>query len=137
MKKSLFALAITSALAACGGGGGGSPAPSTISGKVIDGYIEGATVCLDLNGNLACDPGEPSDTSKKDGSYSLSYNGSVDGLVVIADVGDNAKDADDGGKTIKEANKAPFNLAAPIAPSSSSVPPLALFRQPVEGPQTP
>ena len=48
-------------LAACGGGGGGSEAPkTTLSGTVADGYLKGATVCLDVNGNSICDSGEPS-----------------------------------------------------------------------------
>lgn len=51
---------------ACSGGGGGSPSttsttatPTTLSGKVIDGYIVGAGVCLDVNSNNVCDAGKP------------------------------------------------------------------------------
>jgi hypothetical protein len=120
MNKALLTVAFAASLYGCGGGSS-APQQSIVSGKVIDGYIEGAIVCLDLNGNLACDQkSEPWALTLKDGSYSIPYNGSVDGLVVIAFVGDDAKDADDGGKTIKEANKAPFNLAAPIVKSGVS-----------------
>ncbi|QND87095.1 Uncharacterized protein ChrSV_4877 [Chromobacterium vaccinii] len=89
-------LAVTSSallLSACGGGGGDSGTPSTppaptqqVSGKAIDGYLVGATVCLDLNDNGVCDPGEPSTTTQADGSYSLPVNGTVTGkklLVVV------------------------------------------------------
>jgi len=61
-------------LAGCGGGGGGGGGGSSsiatekalvateseLTGKVIDGYISGATVCLDLNNNYTCDPDEAS-----------------------------------------------------------------------------
>jgi len=59
--------------------------PITIQGKVVDGYLNGATVCLDLNRDGVCGSDEPSVLSNKDGSYKLdisvdvqkkgSYNG--------------------------------------------------------------
>jgi hypothetical protein len=66
-----------SGLVACGGGGGGSSTastsatPTTLSGKVIDGYIIGATVCLDINSNNKCDAGEPTTTSGENGAWTL------------------------------------------------------------------
>ena len=59
-------------LTSCGGGGGGSAENSstspdlsssttpqtndtTISGRVIDGYLSNAKVCIDKNDNLLCD----------------------------------------------------------------------------------
>lgn len=113
--QSLSALLLCG-LTACGGGGGGlttSNGVSTMSGAVIDGLIENAKVCLDVNGNLLCDAGEPSTTTDKDGKYAISYNGSVDGMHVIAEVTADSKDADDLGKTIAQAGKEPFNLASP------------------------
>lgn len=84
------------ALAGCGGGGGSTPAPaptptptptpapsptptpsptpaplSVLSGKVIDGYISGATVWLDINGNHRKDADEPFAVSKAAGDYRL------------------------------------------------------------------
>ena len=116
-----IATAMVTALVACGGGGGGSGGLSVangvskMSGIVIDGLIEKAKVCLDLNGNLICDTGEPFDMSDADGKYSISYSGSVDGLHVIAEVTADSKDKDDLGKTIGEAGKEAFNLASPAA----------------------
>ncbi|NVK29651.1 MAG: hypothetical protein HWE20_01515 [Gammaproteobacteria bacterium] len=71
----------------CGGGGGsdsgttdttdgGTPsAPNsetqTVSGKVIDGYIEKALVCFDVNANLKCDSDEPQAYTDASGSYSI------------------------------------------------------------------
>lgn len=48
-----------------------SVAKVDISGKVADGYLAGAKVCLDLNSNKVCDEGEPSTTSTTGGGFSL------------------------------------------------------------------
>lgn len=69
-------------LSACGGGGGSAtvtpPPPArpaaTIQGKVIDGYVSGATVWLDLNGNGRLDADEPRAQSQKAGQYQLELN---------------------------------------------------------------
>lgn len=62
-------------LSACGGGSGGSTNSSenvaSASGKVIDGYISGATVFLDLNFNGVLDAGEPQTVSGDFGDYTL------------------------------------------------------------------
>ena len=101
-------------LAACGGGGGGS-ATSQISGAVIDGYIEGAKVCLDLNSSGACDAGEPSTTTNANGGYTLDTSGiSVSGLTLIAEIPDTAKDSDDAGLTLAAAGKAAYTMATPV-----------------------
>lgn len=95
-------------LVACGGGGGGGAVlPKAISGIVLDGYIEGAKVCLDVNANLQCDAGEPSANTDKDGRYSLSYSGSIDGLLVLAVVPVGAIDSELG-----RIDK-PFDLMSP------------------------
>jgi hypothetical protein len=83
-------------LAACGGGGSssGTTPPTLIEGRVIDGYIRGATVCLDLNNNLVCDAGEPSAQSGAGGVYSFAYSGPIEGLKIIANVPAGAFDED-------------------------------------------
>ena len=107
---------------ACGGGGSNTsvtPSKTTFAGTVIDGYIEGATVCLDLNANLQCDSDEPKDTTKADGTYLLEVTGvALDKLKdaqLVTVVPDTAKDADDGGKTLAEAGKSGFSLMAPAS----------------------
>ncbi len=50
------------ALAACGGSGGSGGAKS-LGGIAVDGYLQGATVFLDLNRNNTLDAGEPSTTT--------------------------------------------------------------------------
>jgi hypothetical protein len=73
----------------------------------------------DLNANQACDPGEPSATSKVGGAYSLDVSGvdadKIKAAHLLTVAPDSAKDADDGGKTLKEAGKKTFNLLAPVA----------------------
>jgi hypothetical protein len=117
-----FALAMAALVTACGGGGsntGVTPSKTTFAGNVIDGYIEGATVCLDLNANLQCDSDEPKDTTKADGTYLLEVTGvALDKLKLaqlVTVVPDTAKDADDGGQTLKEARKSGFSLMAPAS----------------------
>lgn len=62
--------------AGCGGGGssGGTDIPTTqsLSGNVADGYLVGAKVCLDKNGNSKCDSDEPSGTTGAKGKYTIS-----------------------------------------------------------------
>jgi len=63
------------ALAACGGDSSSTPTTSTpqsLSGVVIDGPLQGATVCLDLNKNGSCDSGEPtSSATDSTGAYTI------------------------------------------------------------------
>jgi hypothetical protein len=61
------------AVAACGGGGGstGSDSNNVLSGVALDGYLYKANVCLDLNDNNFCDPGEPASTTDELGRYTL------------------------------------------------------------------
>ncbi|UXD89194.1 hypothetical protein [Thalassolituus hydrocarboniclasticus] len=60
-------------LAACSNDSSNSSSGSstTMSGKVADGYLAGARVCLDLNANQVCDDGEPSTTSSSGGSFTI------------------------------------------------------------------
>lgn len=112
------------ALAACGGGGGGGGSSSaasvaSLSGTVIDGYIEGATVCLDLNANQACDSNEPSATTNASGAFTLNTASltvaQVRAAHILVVVPSTAKDLDDGGQTLTQAGKKPFWLMAPTS----------------------
>lgn len=103
---SLVAVAVSLLISACGGGGGNV---QTISGAVIDGYIKGAQVCLDVNANMACDTGEPNATTDADGSYSLEYAGSTAGMHILAVVPAGAEDSDLG--VIEK----PFDLLTPAS----------------------
>ena len=45
---------------------------SSISGILVDGYISGALVCLDLDNNSVCDANEPQTTTNTQGEFHLS-----------------------------------------------------------------
>ncbi|WP_199609270.1 hypothetical protein [Flocculibacter collagenilyticus] len=77
--KSLTLALSVSLLASCGGSSSSdnsnpppiTPENKTITGKVIDGYVRGATVWLDFNGNGQFDEGEPTAVSGDAGNYLL------------------------------------------------------------------
>ena len=118
--KILAPLLAAAAVAACGGAGGGGMS-STFSGKIIDGYIANAVVCVDLDSSLTCDANEPSTRTLADGSYILPYTGiNPVGLPILAVVAPDSKDSDDGGLTLAEAGKSAFNLASPILNSETA-----------------
>lgn len=84
---SLFVLMVFLLLTACDGGGGGGSSPgtstpsettqgtaTTLSGTVADGYLQGARVFLDRNGNRIWDSGEPMAISTAGGTYTLTIN---------------------------------------------------------------
>ncbi len=74
-KLTLLAAATTAMLGLVGCGGGSDSNPpdivetQSLAGKAADGYLRGATVCLDLNNNLQCDDGEPTTQSGAGGAY--------------------------------------------------------------------
>lgn len=73
-----------------GGGGGGGVAVAGggggFGGFAIDGYVSGATVFWDVNGNFVLDAGEVSTTTAADGSYFLSgVTAGVGQIVVMGD----------------------------------------------------
>jgi len=62
-------------IAGCGSSGSSTPTTS-ISGKVADGYLVGATVFMDKNNppNYQLDQGEPSTTTDANGAYTLNVD---------------------------------------------------------------
>lgn len=121
MKTLASAIAAASLVACGGGGGGGGGVSSTFTGKIIDGYIANAIVCVDLDSSLTCDANEPTTRTNADGSYSLPYTGiNPVGLPILAIVAADSKDSDDGGLTLAEVGKSAFNLASPILKSETS-----------------
>src|SRR5450631_1882721 len=79
MTKSIITIAAALAvglIAGCGGGSSNST-PTTsasVSGAVADGYLVGATVFLDKNGNYQLDAGEPTTTTDAHGTYTLNMD---------------------------------------------------------------
>lgn len=60
-------------IAGCGGGSGGAPG-ATVSGIVADGYLRGAEVFMDKNGNYRWDAGEPKTTTGIGGVYHMTVS---------------------------------------------------------------
>lgn len=139
--KTLLALAIPLAMAGCSDSGGSSssneetallekeetalPEYVSFSGRVADGYLDGATVCLDINQNKQCDPTDPTTKSIAGGKFSIddATQAQRDKFAVLVEVIVNS--------TIDEDNKAvalskPLTLTAPagydfISPLSTMV----------------
>lgn len=88
-KFSMLAAAASAVLlAACGGGGGSGPLSSAnvLTGVAVDGYLQGATVFLDINRNGISDVAEPSTTTDLNGRFALDYSGvtgAITGLPVV------------------------------------------------------
>ncbi len=114
---------LLAALSACSGGGGDSspapqaaaqatPAATLISGRAVDGPLQGATACYDLNDNGACDGGEPvSGTTDAAGRFTLRVDPATAGRHrVVVDVPASAIDADTG-----SAVGSAFTLRAPAS----------------------
>lgn len=115
IKTTALAIASTILLAGCGGGGssggaGGGDTPRTVAGKAADGYLSGATVCLDLNGNKRCDAGEPASTTGTGGAFSIQVPDGTDpsAYAIVVEVGASTVDEDTGAPVGK-----PYVLAAP------------------------
>ncbi len=94
-------------LAACGGGGGGPPSPvvtsfMTLTGRAIDGPVEGGRVYVDINGNGTID-----DAERRDGYVGMTdgtghYSGSINSayhdrmiMIDLSDATDHGSDLDD------------------------------------------
>jgi hypothetical protein len=113
------------ALAGCNGGGGSAdtpPAKTDLSMNVIDGPISGALVCLDRNGNGACDADEPQARTDATGKATLSVaNADLGKYPVVARVEVGAVDADHGAVTVAYTMSAPADQTAVISPLTTLV----------------
>ncbi len=112
--------AILSLLSACGAGGSG-----TLTGSVMDGYIKGAKICIDLNANSACDASEPTATTGTKGSFTVTAPTGTDlsavHLVVEVPVG--AVDEDTPNTPLTKAYKmlAPASTPLVVSPLTTVV----------------
>jgi hypothetical protein len=101
------------ALALLSGCGGDSDSSSDtrvlIEGRVIDGPIQDARVCLDINRDKACGSGEPDAVTDADGRFAITVDipvGMTEPRVLLAVIdAATAKDVEDGGKTLAQAGK--------------------------------
>lgn len=68
----------------------------SISGRVADGYIVGAKVCVDLNDNESCDADEPFAITSEGGVYDLEVPEGAENKSIVADIPAEAVDEDTG-----------------------------------------
>jgi len=117
---------LAAALAACSGGGstehtdhGGAAAGTTLmAGRAVDGPLQGATACLDLDDDGACGSGEPASTATDaQGRWTLRVPAGQAALHrVVVEVPATAIDADTGA-----AVGTAFTLAAPAGGDVANV----------------
>ncbi|MDN7577250.1 hypothetical protein QZM25_32055 [Burkholderia contaminans] len=118
-------------LSACGGGGGdssssssGSTPPATttpqqLTGKAIDGYLVGATVCFD-DGRGGCDATLPSTTTDANGNYTLTTSQTAVGKRINVIVTPATRDL----SNPNTAFTSTFTLSAIVAGTTQNVTPL-------------
>lgn len=122
LQRTLLASAIALSLAACGGdssSGDGStadpntPAQTSLSGKAADGYLQDASVCLDINLNKACDSDEPAATTDENGAFTLeATQAQIDSAPLLVEViAGQTTDSDNPGVAIDKG----YTLTAPAA----------------------
>lgn len=87
-----------------GGGGGGTVTGSSVSGVVADGYLVGAEVFLDINGNKVWDDGESKATTGDGGAYTLEgvTDADIAAYPIVVRVPADAVDEDTGAAVGKE-----------------------------------
>lgn len=92
-------------LAACGGSDSDDPvvpANPPLAGMVADGYLVGAKICLDANGNKACDAAEKSTTTDGTGKFDFGVLTSAQaGYPLVVEVSPDTVDLDSNAKVGK------------------------------------
>jgi hypothetical protein len=117
------------AIAGCGGGGGGGDTGSTpvatttnVSTTVIDGAIKNAVVCLDKNGNGKCDSDEVQGKTDAAGTVTLAVpNADLGKYPIVAVVGTDAVDADNGPVSVAYTMSAPADQTGVVSPLTTLV----------------
>ena len=121
----LVALAAVSlSLIGCGGDSGSDAISGPLEGRVIDGYIRGAIVCLDRNNNLVCDDAadEERATTGEGGVFEIVPTRAVPlGVQIIAEVGTDAVDEDLGPVNEAFSMLTPVDKADVVSPLSTLV----------------
>jgi hypothetical protein len=116
----LWALAVAALsviVASCGGND--EAAQEIIQGKVMDGYISGAVVCLDANGNGRCDEGEQRTPTDASGAYQLSVPAGSSGPLIAEIRAGQSRDSDQPDQAVDSA----YRMASPSKTYSADITP--------------
>ncbi len=114
-------------LAACGGGGNSAapplaPATVEVRTRVIDGPLGNALVCLDKNGNGACDAEEPSARTAADGTVTLKIDlADVGQFTLLALADTTTVDGASGAVTVPFSLRTPADQSTVISPLTTIV----------------
>jgi hypothetical protein len=123
LRKHLIVVTLPLLIASCGGGGGSSSTGpgelEIISGLVIDGYIDRALVCIDLNQNGQCDENEPQTRSDAAGGYQFSIPKNSTAPLIAEVVAGQSRDVDQPGTTVDVS----YRLASPSRQYSTNITP--------------
>jgi len=122
-KYSLLSIAVSIALAGCAGSNNTEETIS-LSGVVADGYLQNATVCLDLNENKACDADEPTASTDTNGAYNFETNAAdAESYPVISVIkGGVTTDSDDTSRVLQDyIMSAPAGKADFISPMTTMI----------------
>jgi hypothetical protein len=99
MKIKTLSLLIVSLVtfSGCGDSGNSTTVYKSVSGSVADGYLVGATVCLDKNLNNVCDSNEPNTQTTIHGQYTLTNltNDDISNYPILVEVDTLVRDEDD------------------------------------------
>lgn len=96
LRNFILSLPLTALVLAGCGGDSDDPPPVTLSGVVVDGYITGATVFLDLNGDRVFNEGEPFTSSDENGAYQINVSGAPSSFAELEMIAFGGQDADSG-----------------------------------------
>ena len=101
---------------------------ATITGTAADGYLRGATVCLDVNENGVCETAEPQDITIAGGVYVIELPSGTDiDKPLLVEVSAQTIDEDDGGEVGK-----PYVMKAPAGKHQFVSPITTLVQQKIE-----
>jgi len=97
----------------------------TVSGKAIDGYLQNASVCIDVNDNGRCDSTDPQATTDSEGSYSIDVPAAIADIqpnLLVYALANSTTDSDDLNQPIEKG----YAMSAPwgsqnITPFTSMV----------------
>jgi hypothetical protein len=115
--RALAVAALCVIVASCGGND--EAAQDIIQGKVMDGYISGAVVCLDANGNGRCDEREPRTPTDASGAYQLSVPAGSSGPLVAEIRAGQSRDSDQPDQAVDSA----YRMASPSKAYSADITP--------------
>jgi hypothetical protein len=122
LRKYFIVIPLLWLIAACGGGSETQIVVQvTIQGKVFDGYIEGAIVCIDQNQNGRCDENEPRTRSDATGAYQLAIPKGSTAALVAEVIAGQSREGGQAGSAVDVS----YRMASPSVEYSTNITPFS------------